>query len=207
MTPLERYVVAHCSPADPVLDWVERETHFHTLHPRMLSARPIGDFLSFLSVLLRPRRVLEIGTFTGYASLCLAQGLAPDGRVDTLEANDELEPLIRRTLEKAGHPPVRSLIGPALELIPQLDEVYDLVYIDADKREYRAYFEAILPKVRPGGLILADNVLWDGHVVDPQYQDAQTRGIRDFNAAVQAHPAVHNLLLPLGDGMMLIRVL
>jgi len=175
----------------------------------MMSGVVQGRFLSMISAMSAPKRILEIGTFTGYSALCLAQGLATGGVLHTIEQNDELEELICQGISKAGLTERIVLhIGDAIEVIPQIEEIFDLVFIDGDKREYVAYYEAAMEKLRPGGFILADNVLWDGKVLEkPIPHDAQTQGIVAFNAHVQADPRVENVLLPLRDGLMMMRKL
>lgn len=203
---LDDYIAAHSSFADPLLAWVERETHYHTVHPRMLSGRPTGDFLSFLSCLLRPRLVLEVGTFTGYSALCLSKGIVHGGRLDTIEINDELEESLRDTFARAGRP-VRLLMGDAMDILPGLRDTYDLIYLDADKRQYLSYYRMVKPLMHSASLLLADNVLWGGKVADPSaHRDAQTQGILAFNDFVQADAEVQNVLLPLADGLMLVRL-
>ena len=205
--PLEPYIARHTSPQDEVLRWLEHQTHLRAIHPRMLSGWAQGRFLTMMSAMLSPKRVLEIGTFTGYSALCLAKGLAPGGILHTIECNDELEEFIREAVAKAGKTEQIVLhIGDALSLIPQIDEIFDLVFIDGDKREYVAYYEAAMPKLRIGGFIVADNVLWDGKVLqEPLPQDAQTQGIIAFNTHVQTDPRVENVLLPLRDGVMVVQ--
>jgi len=175
----------------------------------MLSGLVQGRFLSMISAMIAPKRILEIGTFTGYSALCLSKGLAPDGLLHTIECNDELEELIQQAIEKGGRRGQIVLhIGDALTIIPQIDETFDLIFIDGDKRDYTAYYEAALSKLRTGGFILADNVLWDGKVLEePLPQDAQTQSIATFNSYVHDDPRVENVLLPLRDGVMLARKL
>jgi predicted O-methyltransferase YrrM len=207
MCGLEKYIEQHTSPEDEALRWLVRQTHLRTIHPRMLSGVVQGRFLTMISAMLSPKRVLEIGTFTGYSALCLAKGLAPDGVLHTIERDDELADLIREGFFTADLKERIVLhIGNALEVIPKLDEVFDLVFIDGDKREYVAYYEAAMAKLRPGGFLLADNVLWDGKVLEePVPLDAQTQGIATFNVHVQADPRVENVLLPLRDGLMMVK--
>ncbi|MCL2726752.1 MAG: O-methyltransferase [Bacteroidales bacterium] len=209
MIDIDKYVQSHTSPADEALSWIERQTHLHAIHPRMLSGVVLGRFLSMVGVMLTPGRVLEIGTFTGYSALCLAKGMGPDGVLHTIECNDEWEELIRQGFSRAGLAERIVLhIGDAVAVIPQINETFDLVFIDGDKREYIAYYEAAMDKLRPGGFILADNVLWDGKVLnEPLPRDAQTQGIAAFNDHVQADPRVENVLLPLRDGLMMVRKL
>ncbi|MCL2098728.1 MAG: class I SAM-dependent methyltransferase [Bacteroidales bacterium] len=204
---IEKYCAAHSASEDELLQELVRYTHLHVMHPRMLSGHLQGRLLSMLSHMLRPRRMLEIGAFTGYSTLCLAEGLAPEGILHTIERNDELEDICCRFFNRSRYAQQIQLhIGDALEIIPQFDEVFDLVFIDGDKREYLDYFNAVIDKVRSGGIIIADNVLWDGKVIEePVVNDAQTQGIIRFNDAVQRNARVENLLLPLRDGLMLCR--
>ena len=199
----------HTSPQDEALRWIERQTHLRTIHPRMLSGVVLGRFLTLMSALLAPMRILEIGTFTGYSAICLANGLAAGGVLHTIERDDELAELIGQGIAKAGKTEQIVLhIGDAIEVIPHINEVFDLVFIDGDKREYIAYYEAAMAKLRTGGVVLADNVLWDGKVLEePTPRDGQTQGIVAFNAHVQADSRVENVLLPLGDGLMVARKL
>jgi predicted O-methyltransferase YrrM len=204
---LDQYIDTHTSPADPLLDELVRYTHLHTMNPRMLSGFMQGKLLATFSAMLRPRRILEIGTFTGYATLCLAKGLAPDGEIHTIERNDELHDTLCAFFRRSPHANrIKLHIGNALDLIPTLHETFDLVYIDGDKREYTAYYHAVFDKVRSGGYIIADNVLWDGKVTaSPLPNDVQTKSIMAFNDLVHDDERVENLLLPLRDGLMIIR--
>lgn len=213
---LQDYISAHTTPESDYLRQVRRRTNRLTVNPRMCSGHVQGRFLSFISQLVRPRYILELGTFTGYSALCLAEGLQPEGRLITMEKNDELEDLIRENL--AGSPfadnidlrigTVAQLLGPAsAPLLPE-GEGFDLVFMDADKREYVENYEAIFPLVRKGGVILADNTLWDGHIIEPEYDhDAQTIGLRRFNDFIQADPRVTNVILPIRDGLTIVRKL
>ena len=206
---VEEYITQHTTPEDEALGWIVRQTHQRAIHPRMLTGVVQGRLLTMVSVMLAPKRILEIGTFTGYSALCLAKGLAPQGVLHTIEKDDELEDLIREGIA-VGKADGRIVlhIGDALQVIPHLDETFDLVYIDGDKREYIAYYQAVMPTLRQGGFILADNVLWDGKVLeDPLPPDPFTQGIAAFNALVQADPQVENVLLPLRDGLMMVRKL
>jgi len=209
MTTIDHYLQNHTSPPDKVLCWLEHQTCLQTIHPRMLSGPVLGRFLSMISAILAPKRILEIGSFTGYSALCLANGLGPEGVLHTIECNDELEDLIREAINRSGKKEQIVLhIGDALALMPHINETFDLVFIDGDKREYAAYYEVIMTKLRVGGIILADNVLWDGKVLeDPLSTDSQTQGIAAFNAKVQEDQRVENVLLPLRDGLMMIRKL
>ena len=207
---VERYIREHSTPREEVFDWIERQTHLRTNYPRMLSGFEEGRLLETIVLMLRPTRVLELGTFTGYSSVCMALGLPEGGRLDALEINDELEDLIREGYARAGVADrIRLIIGDSKALIPTLGETYDLVYIDANKREYPEYLSLLLDggKVRSGSWIIADNVLWDGKVCEEHpKQDAQTQGILTFNDMVAADPRLENFILPLRDGINIIRV-
>lgn len=185
------------------LHWLDRETHLRTNHARMLSGMEVGALLATVSQQLKPRNILEIGVFTGYSTICLSRGLAEGGTIDALEINDELEDLILEGEQQAGIAErVRLHIGDAMEIIPRLDTCYDLIYIDANKREYPDYWNMVRGRVRRGGVIIADNVLWSGKVVDPsQCRDAQGQGILKMNDMVFADPDFDNYILPLRDGL------
>ena len=206
---LEEYIEQHSSPEDEVLSSINRDTNIHVLNPHMLSGQVQGRVLSFLSQMIRPKRILELGTFTGYSALCLAEGLPDDGELITIEHNDELEPIIRRNLSRSPLcERIQLRIGDCKLVIGDLEGLFDLVFIDADKREYVAYYELIFDLVAPGGWILADNTLWDGHIIDPAYdRDKQTLGLRAFNDRVAADPRVEQVILPLRDGLTLIHKL
>ena len=207
---IERYNAALTSEEPDLLHELYRATHLERLYPRMCSGHVQGRILAMLSGMVRPRRVLELGTFTGYSALCLAEGLAEGGELHTIEIDDEAEPFIRRWLDRAGAGERIALhIGDAMDIVPQIsrvEEPWDLVYIDANKRSYRRYIDMVLPYVRPGGFIIADNTLWDGKVTDPSVNDAQTVGIREFNDYVARDPRLDVVMLPLRDGLTLIRV-
>ena len=182
-----------------------RETYLKTMAPRMASGPVQGRFLSLLSKLLGPKHILEIGTFTGYATICMSEGLAKNGHITTIEVNPELNYLSDKYFKRAGiRNSVTSLIGNAKEIIPELDEMFDLVFIDAKKKDYALYFDLIIDKVNTGGIILADNVLWDGKVLDGS-KDATSESLRAFNQKMKDHPQVSTLLLPLRDGLMIMR--
>ena len=189
------------------LEWIEKQTNIRTNYPRMLSGAVQGRLLTILAEISNARKVLEIGTFTGYSATCLAYGLPEEGHIDTLEINDELEDLIREGWSRAGVEGKITLhIGDARKTIATLEGPYDLVYIDANKREYSEYYDLVFDLVRPGGLILADDVLWDGKLwQDPLPQDKQTLGIAAFNDKVMADPRVESVLLPIRDGLNVIR--
>jgi predicted O-methyltransferase YrrM len=206
---IEEYCSVHSTPEDELLQELVRYTHLHAMHSRMLSGHLQGQLLSMISRMLCPHRILEIGAFTGYSALCLAQGLTSGGILHTIEHNDELEDICRKFIRRSRFAQQIQLhIGEALEVIPTLDETFDLVFIDGDKREYTDYFYAVIDKVRCGGFIIADNVLWDGKVTEEiLHSDAQTQGIIRFNDTVQQDTRVDNLLLPLRDGLMICRKL
>lgn len=196
------------TPPLPVLYELERETHLKTLAPQMLSGRLQGQFLQMLSQLVRPQQVLEIGTFTGYSAICLAQGLTPGGTLHAVEANLEMEYLIRKYVAKAGLKQQIDLhIGDAAHVVPQLPGPFDLVFLDAGKQHYGTHYDLVIDKIRPGGLLLADNVLWNGRVADPDWRnkDEDTRLLHAFNEKVQADERVENVLLPLRDGLLVVR--
>ncbi len=201
------------SPQGEALDWLQKQTNIRTNHARMLSGPVQGRFLKMIVEMCGARRVLELGSFTGYSGICLASGLPEDGHLDTLEINDELEDLILEGFSRAGLRERISLhIGDCLETLKRFREEgrepYDLVFIDANKRDYPEYYELVFDLVRPGGWILADNVLWDGKVaLDPMPQDRQTLGIDNFNRRVASDPRVESVIIPIRDGLNLIRKL
>lgn len=202
------YCARHTTASSALLAELERETHLRTLNPQMLSGSYQGMLLRTVSLMTRPRRILEIGTFTGYTALCLAAGLTEDGLLHTIEINDELEGLIRKYVEKAGlSARIRLHIGDAADIVPGLAESFDLVFLDAGKMDYPVHYELALSKTRPGGLILADNVLWDGKVASGDDKDETARALRAFNDFVQHDRRVENILLPVRDGLMLMRKL
>jgi caffeoyl-CoA O-methyltransferase len=200
---LARYAERHSSPEAGYLRELDRETQAKVLMPRMLSGHLQGNLLATLSCLMQPRRVLEIGTFTGYSTICLAQGLAEGGRLTTIDLNLELEDMVRGAFAKAGLTDrIDYLLGDARQVVPTLTDTFDLVFIDADKASYAQYYQMVIDKVRKGGLIIADNVLWSGKVL-AQNADKDTRTIQAFNEMVQADERVMNTLLPIRDGLML----
>ena len=205
---LEEYISSHSTAENEVLEAITRDTHVHILNPHMLSGHVQGRVLSMLSHMIRPKRILELGTFTGYSALCLAEGLAEGGKLITIEHNDELEETIQRNLSRSHLcERIELRIGDCKLVIGDLkDQVFDLVFIDADKREYCAYLEAVYPLVPVGGFILADNTLWDGHIIDPAYdKDKQTLGLRAFNDKLKEDDRFEQVILPLRDGLTLIR--
>ena len=202
---LQQYCEAHSGQVDEVLYELERETGLKTLAPQMISGHLQGQFLQMLSLIARPRRILEVGTFTGYATICLARGLAKEGRMDTIEVNPELAYLIRKYLKRADiADKVRLHIGDALEIIPGLSGNFDLIFLDAGKQQYQDYYELLIDRVNPGGLLLADNVLWSGKVLR-QPHDADTAALHHFNEMIREDERVNKVMLPLRDGLYVIR--
>jgi predicted O-methyltransferase YrrM len=206
---IEDYCEEHTSPESDMLYQLNRETHLCSLRPRMLSGPLQGGLLSLISRLMRPLHILEIGTFTGYAALCLAEGLQENGTLDTIEIDPEAEEMIRCYFEQSPYKDRLFLhIGAALDILPALPKIWDLVMIDANKKEYLDYYKMIIPQVRKGGIVLVDNVLWSGKVVEEvKCNDKDTQAILAFNDYVQQDPAVRNLLLPFRDGIMIIEKL
>lgn len=207
---IDEYIVTHSDAEPDYLARVDRNTHVRIINPRMCSGHLQGRVLSMLSHMVQPQCILELGTFTGYSALCLAEALPDNGVLHTIECDDELEDFILENIEGSPHGhKIKLHIGEALTVIQSLDAMFDLVFIDADKREYRAYYEAVLPKLRKGGFVLADNVLWDGKVVDEQIHpnDKQTIAIMEFNDFVATDPRVEKVILPLRDGLTIIRKL
>lgn len=217
MEQIYKYIEEHQTPQSKALDWVEKQTHIRTNHARMLSGAVQGQFMRMLVQMTGASRILELGTFTGYSAICLASALPDSGHLDTLELNDELEDLILEGFERAGLSEKISLhIGDCKETLrsirsemgpePAPEKLYDIVYMDANKREYCEYYELVFDMVRPGGLILADNVLWDGKVCqNPLPQDKQTLGIARFNDLIRDDRRVESVILPLRDGLNVIR--
>ena len=205
---IDQYAETHTSPESDVLAELNRETHLKVLQPRMLSGHLQGRLLSLISKIQGPKRILEIGTYTGYSAICLAEGMGEGGTIDTIDINEELRPLVVRYLEKAGLTDVVNLhYGRASEVLNNLQGPYDLVFIDADKSNYVAYYDAVIDKVSPGGIIIADNVLWSGKVLDgtDDSADDDTRTLREYNQKVLADDRVDNVLLPIRDGLMVAR--
>ena len=206
---IESYILSHISPEPDYLYRLWRATNIHMLHGRMASGHLQGRLLKMLVQMIRPRNILEVGTFSGYSALCMAEGLDDEGRLYTFEINDEQEDFTRPWIE--GSPfadKIHFIIGDAITEAPKLGIEFDMAFIDGDKRTYRETYEMVLPILKKGGFILADNTLWDGHVVDSQYQnDQQTRGIETFNDVVASDPRVEQVILPLRDGLTLIRKL
>lgn len=205
---IEAYAEKHSMPEPKILQELHRETWQKVLQPRMLSGHFQGRLLSLISKLKSPKHILEIGTYTGYSALCLAEGLPTDGKLHTIDKNEELEDLQSKYFEKSGmRDQIFQHVGNALEIIPKLDLKFDLVFIDADKSNYKNYFDLILPKCKPGALILSDNVLWSGKVVEElNPNDKDTAALIVYNKYVNQHEAVESVLLPIRDGLTLTRV-
>jgi caffeoyl-CoA O-methyltransferase len=202
---LQHLLLKYCEPESELLQRINRETHLKVLMPRMLSGHYQGRVLSMLSKMIRPSRILEIGTFTGYATLCLAEGLVENGKLYTLDINVELEDMVRKNfLDSPYNHYISYVLGDATETIKQLDEVFDLVFIDADKKNNGTYYDLVFDKIRPGGLIIVDNVLWSGKVLSNE-QDKDTKNISTFNDKVAADNRVEKLILPVRDGLFIIR--
>ncbi len=204
---IEEYIAEHIDQEGDVLKKINRDTHVRTYNPRMLSGHTQGRLLSMLSKMIQPHRILELGTFTGYSALCLAEGLTENGELHTVEANDEMEEFIRQNLAQSelSHK-IKLYIQDALEYIDSTTEMYDLIFIDADKREYKKYYEKLIDRLNPNGYIIADNTLWDGKVLTtPQANDYQTIGIKEFNDYVAQDTRIEKIILPLRDGMTIIR--
>jgi len=199
---LEQYIHDHSSPEDPVLADLYRQTHIRFVNPNMASGNLQGKFLEFISRMIKPENILEIGTFTGYSAICLSKGLKPGGKLITIEINDELSDFAHSYFCKAGvESKITQMTGNALDIIPGLNQMYDLVFIDGDKREYIEYYQLIIDKVNPGGFIIADNVLWGGQVLEKETNDTQSRGIIEFNEMIRKTDSVEQFIVPLRDGL------
>jgi caffeoyl-CoA O-methyltransferase len=202
---LEKYVEAHIKPESEVLKKLNRDTHAGVLMPQMLSGHLQGNFLKMVSSMIAPSQVLEIGTYTGYSCICLAEGLTNDGSIHTIDVNEELHDMVKRYIKEAGiEKKVKTYIGNALNIIPTIKETFDLVFIDADKKNYSNYYDLVFEKVRKGGYIIADNVLWSGKVIEPK-ADEDTKAIMAYNDKVTADKRVENVLVPIRDGVMIAR--
>ncbi len=204
---IESYVDNHSEDEPELLQELSRETHLQVLRPRMLSGHFQGRFLSLLSKIIAPKTILEIGTYTGYSAICMAEGLAADGQLHTIDINEELYDFQRRFFDKSGYGgQIIQHLGSALDIIPTLDMSFDLVFIDADKENYPAYFDLVIDKVAPKGVILSDNVLWSGKVVEPlDPKDKSTPVLLEFNKKLKEDPRVETVLLPIRDGLTLSR--
>jgi len=206
---IENYVLEHTSEEKELLSELNRQTHIKILQPRMLSGHLQGRILSTFSHMIYPKRILEIGTYTGYSALCLAESLDENGKLYTIDINEELEPFTRSYIKRSKNKAkIEYLIGNALSIIPELNEIWDLVFIDADKENYCNYFDLVLDQVRKGGFIIVDNVLWSGKVIESvDDKDDETKGIISFNEKVHKDPRVENVLFPIRDGLMVVRKL
>lgn len=204
---LEQYVEELTANENETLAQLNRETWSKVLQPRMLSGHLQGRVLATFSHMLRPARVLEIGTYTGYSALCFAEGLAEDGKIYTLDINEELADMVNNYIDKAGYKnQIEMMVGNAMEIIPSLNEQWDLVFIDADKENYPNYFDLVIDSIRPGGFIIADNVLWSGKVLEQaDAKDEETQALQAYNQKVHNDPRVENVLFPVRDGLMVCR--
>ena len=202
---LQQLLLQYCEPEDQLLQHIDRETNLKVLMPRMLSGHYQGRVLSMLSKMISPKRILEIGTFTGYATLCLAEGLTQDGIIYTLDINEELEEMVRDNFAKSPlNTKIKYILGDAQKSLAQLDETFDLVFIDADKKNNGTYYDLVFDQVRSGGLIIVDNVLWSGKILN-KAQDKDTKNINSFNDKINEDQRVEKLILPVRDGLFVIR--
>ena len=204
-TTIEAYALAHSQPESEVLKKLNRDTHAKVMMPRMLSGHLQGNLLSIFSSMMQPKQILEIGTYTGYSAICLAKGLQTGGKLHTIDINEELEAMVRSAFNDAGlTEKINYYLGNAIEIIPTINETFDLVFIDADKKNYAAYYDLVIDKVRSGGYIIADNVLWSGKVLmDTTKMDADTNAIDAFNKKIHTDVRVEHTLLPIRDGLMI----
>ena len=207
MNKLEKYILENIDPEDEILRELDRETHLKVLGARMLSGHLQGQVLTMLVKMIRPKNILEIGTFTGYSAICLAKGLSAGGKLVTIEIDDEMESFAQNYFMKSGlNSKITHLTGSALQIIPSLKETFDLVFIDGNKREYLAYYHVVFEKLEKGGFIIADNTLWNDKILDnPSPDDSQTIGIMEFNSYLKNDYRVEKVILPLRDGMTIIR--
>jgi len=205
---LSSYAEKHTTAEPELLQKLNRDTYANVLIPRMLSGHLQGRILSMFSHMIQPKRILEIGTYTGYSALCLAEGLTPDGKLVTMDINEELEDRVRRYINDSDYSSqIDFRVGNALEIIPTLEDELDLVFIDADKPNYSNYFDLVIDKLRTGGIIIADNVLWSAKVLDPEQlaNDEDTKALHEFNEKMQQDSRVENVLMPVRDGLMVVR--
>ena len=203
---LDKYVCEHTANESDLLKKINRETHLEVLQPRMLSGHFQGRVLSMFSKMIRPERILEIGTYTGYSAICLAEGLTPNGKLVTIDINEELASRVKGYFDESPYShQIDYLIGDAMELIPALNEKWDIVFIDADKDNYINYYQLVFPMVKVGGYIIADNVLWSGKVIDLSQQDKDTSLLREYNQLVHQDDRVEEVLFPIRDGLMIAR--
>ena len=204
---IDDYVCYHSDDESDILKSLNRETHVKVINPRMLSGHYQGRVLSMFSKMIQPKRILELGTYTGYSALCLAEGLAEDGLVITVDVNPELEEMVDRYIQQSPFKgKIQQIIGDGMDVVPKLEEQFDIVFIDADKRNYAAYYDLVFDKVRNGGYIISDNVLWSGKVTqDYEKSDLDTKILKDYNLKIQNDVRVENILLPIRDGLMVAR--
>jgi len=204
---LENYIEGHTKPEPSVLQKLNRETHANVLMPQMLSGHLQGRFLKMLTTMINPDHVLEIGTFTGYSGICIAEGMKENATLHTIDINDELLPMVKAYIKEAGmEKKIKTYVGNALEIIPTIHHTFDMVFIDADKKNYSNYYDLVFDKVRVGGYIIADNVLWSGKVVEGK-PDTDTKSIMAYNDKVNSDKRVENVLVPIRDGLMIARKL
>ncbi|MDR1918790.1 MAG: O-methyltransferase [Tannerellaceae bacterium] len=206
MNELDQYILAHIDPEGELLEALSRDAHVNLLRPRMMAGHLQGRILKMLCRLIRPRRILEIGAYTGYATLCMAEGIEEDARIDTIEIDVEMEDFMMKYILRSPHKDkIKVHFGDAIDLIPTLHETFDMVFIDADKRLYSDFYDLAFPRLRPGGVIVVDNTLWDGKVAEnPQPTDKQTTGILHFNEKIRQDRRVEKVILPLRDGLSII---
>lgn len=206
---IEEYAKNHSQSEPFLLQELARRTHLQVLNPRMLSGHLQGRFLSLISKLIRPKSILEIGTFTGYSTLCLLEGLDENGIIHTIDVNEELQDIQNEFFQRSGRSQsIKQYLGNAVEIIPQLNTCFDLVFIDADKKNYSVYFQLVIEKMNRGGVILSDNVLWNGKVIDAiKHNDKQTQSLLSFNKLMNEDGRVETILLPIRDGLTISRVL
>lgn len=203
---IDEFAARHTSPMAPFFEKIARETHLRTLAPQMMTGAFQGKFLEMISQMVRPRRVLEFGTFTGYSACCLAAGLTEDGILHTIEGDEETFLIAKKNIENSPFSQkIKLHLGDAAEIAPQLDEVLDLVFLDAGKHHYAHHFDLVFEKIRPGGWLLADNVIWSGKLIDPKQTDRATEALRLFCEKIDRDPRVENLILPMRDGLMIVR--
>ena len=203
---LEKYILEHTTPEDPVLEDLFRQTYLRFVNPNMISGHLQGKLLELISKMINPSYILEIGTFTGYSAICLARGLRPGGMLITIEVNDELKGFAESYFDKAGvASKIKIITGRVQDVFTDIKQEFDLVFIDADKREYTEYYRIVFDKVKPGGIIVADNVLWGGQVLDKNTTDPQAKGIIKFNEMISRQKNIEHLILPQRDGLMIIR--
>ncbi len=203
---LQKYVENHSEPESDLLQQINRETHLHVLKPRMLSGHLQGRVLSMLAHMIRPKNILEIGTYTGYATLCMAEGMQKGGKIITIDNNRELSARAQEYFALSQYAKqIEMKVGKAKEIIPRLSEKWDLIFIDADKENYTLYFDRVIDQVNTGGFIIADNTLWSGKIVDSTQTDKETEAIRAFNQKIHTDSRVQNVLFPIRDGLMILR--